>query len=121
MIEFKKEIIEDLFEAAKNTYPREFLALLGSTQKNNFVDEFVVIPASYGKELVHFELGKIPIDKTILGSVHSHPTPNNRPSRADLSTFKKTGKIHLIIAYPFNLDSCALYDTNGKEINWVVK
>ena len=58
----------------------------------------------------------LPIDFSIVGTVHSHPSPSARPSKADLVLFNKYGKIHIITANPFNEYSWKIYDHSGKEI-----
>ena len=120
MIKIRRGVLEDLCEAAKNTYPNEFLAMLGSTKKNEVIDEYVVVPATYGKMHATVRLDLVPVDFQVVGLVHSHPSYSNAPSQADLNVFKKTGKIHLIIAFPFNITTCRLCDLNGKELEWKV-
>ena len=119
MILIKRDVIETIIEAAKNTYPKEFFALLGST-KSSIVDELVVVPAIYGYGHTLIRSGLIPIDFNIVGSVHSHPGSSNMPSKADLNSFANFGRIHLIIAWPFNMDTIEVYDINGEKLAWRV-
>lgn len=110
----KAATLFSVLDAAKNTYPNEFMAMLASSGKNNLIDEFVIIPAVYGKQHVIFQPYLMPVDSTIIGSIHSHPSPNNSPSREDIKSFAMMGKIHLITAFPFNLSTTKAYDKNGK-------
>jgi len=116
MAKIKKGTMEAITLAARNVYPNEFLALLSSTKKGNTIDEFVLVPAIYGKTFSSIRLDLVPYDDSIRGSVHSHPSPNARPSMGDLRAFKSMGKIHLIIAYPFSFESTKAYDANGKQL-----
>ncbi len=116
MVQIKKELIETMCEAAKQAYPNEFFALLSSTQKNDIIDEYALIQAQSGKNNVIIQLHLMPIDFNILGSLHSHPSSNTTPSKADLRTFKKTGKVHIIIGYPFTTKTAKMFDVNGKHI-----
>jgi proteasome lid subunit RPN8/RPN11 len=50
-----------------------------------------------------------------VGTVHSHPTPDYRPSKADLALFAKKGIIHLIIRYPYTQGDIACYDNSGNR------
>ena len=59
----------------------------------------------------------MPIDYTIIGTVHSHPSPSARPSDADLQLFRKHGKVHIISSLPFSVNSWKGYDQKGKEID----
>jgi proteasome lid subunit RPN8/RPN11 len=119
MILIKRNVIETIIEAAKNTYPKEFFALLGSTKKG-IIDELVVVPAIYGYGHTLIRSGLIPVDFNIIGSVHSHPGHSSAPSKADLSSFANFGRIHLIIAWPFNMDTIEVYDVTGKKHAWRV-
>ena len=90
--------------------------MLGSTRKNNTVDEVIMVPAVYGTHHALVKSGHYPLDFNAVGSVHSHPGRSNKPSKADLHSFPKFGSVHLIIAYPFNLESVQAFDVNGREI-----
>ncbi len=112
----KKECLETIKEAAKELHPREFLALL-SVGKENIIEEFVLLPQmTYGKRHATFNIYMAPIDYSIVGTVHSHPSGNPYPSEGDLYTFRKHGKIHIIIAYPYDDFSWKAYDYNGNEV-----
>ena len=52
----------------------------------------------------------------IVGTIHSHPSPFPIPSDADLELFRKHGRVHIIIANPYNHSSWKAYDYNGEEI-----
>jgi proteasome lid subunit RPN8/RPN11 len=58
----------------------------------------------------------LPIDFTIVGTVHSHPSPIAQPSKADLSLFNKFGKIHIIAASPFDYNSWSAFDYMGNIV-----
>jgi len=115
MVAIKKSTLEALLLASKNTYPNEFLAFL-SSKEGKVVDEFVLLPAVYGKSFSSVRLDLMPLDRGIKGSVHSHPGPSAFPSKGDLRSFKKLGEIHLIIAKPFTLETVKAFDAEGKEL-----
>lgn len=115
-MKIKKSTLESICDAARNIYPDEFIALLSSSRKNGIVDELVVLPSTYGKRFAIIRVDLLPFDKSVMGSVHSHPSAYAFPSAGDLHTFKKTGEIHLIIAYPFSFESTKAFDSDGKEI-----
>jgi proteasome lid subunit RPN8/RPN11 len=114
MAAIKKATLEALLLAAKNTYPDEFIALLSST-KGKIIDEFVLLPATYGKDFSSIRFDLMPYDSNAKGSVHSHPGPYATPSKADLRAFRAMGEIHLIIAAPFNFQSARAFNASGKE------
>jgi len=117
MPQIKRATLEALLLAARNTFPDEFIALLSCTQKGGkVIDEYVLLPATYGKTFSSIRLDLLPYTAGTLGSVHSHPSSNAMPSRADLGVFRTEGEIHLIIASPFNFQSVKAYNGKGKEI-----
>ena len=58
----------------------------------------------------------LPIDFSVVGTVHSHPSYSFNPSEADLQLFQKHGKVHIISANPFNIFTWAAYNINGEII-----
>ncbi|MCX8158299.1 MAG: hypothetical protein N3D73_01380 [Candidatus Diapherotrites archaeon] len=112
----KRSILLSLLAASKKLYPNEFFCLLSAKDKDEIVDEFVVVPAEYSKNSVFIKHWLIPFDKKIVGSLHSHPLGNN-PSFVDLTNFPKFGKIHLITFPPFCINCFAAFDNNGKNVS----
>jgi proteasome lid subunit RPN8/RPN11 len=53
----------------------------------------------------------------VCGSVHSHPSPNATPSRADIIFFGKNGTTHIIVGYPYNMHSWRAYNGRGEQIS----
>jgi proteasome lid subunit RPN8/RPN11 len=58
----------------------------------------------------------LPIDFSIVGTIHSHPSLVPYPSEADLELFRKHGKVHIIAAKPYSYSSWRAYNFNGEEI-----
>lgn len=116
MARIKRGTLEAIVLAARNTFPNEFLALLSSRKKNQVIDEFVLLPAVYGKTYSSIRLDLLPYNAGTIGSVHSHPGPNARPSLGDLRAFRAMGEIHLIIAMPFSLENVKAFDKQGKPV-----
>ena len=120
MWRIKRELVESICEAAQNTYPQEFLALIGGDPDNNLIEELVMVPAIYGEKFSSLRRDLIPLDFSIIGTVHSHPSRHLRASRGDLVAFPKLGQVHLIIGLPFDLSSLKLFDNKGKELEYEV-
>lgn len=115
VMKIKKELLESLLEATKRFHPQEFLAFMSCTNSET-IDEFVAVPFIAGEEHAIFSIHEMPIDQKIKGSFHSHPSPDNNPSDADLEVFAKTGKIHAIAAYPYRLQDVAFFNQKGQRI-----
>ncbi len=117
MVRIKQGTLEAVLLAAKNTYPNEFLALLSSKKKGSkVIDEYVLLPSTYGSTFSSIRLDLMPYTGKGLGSIHSHPSPNPRPSKGDLAAFRAMGEIHLITAYPFSFESTRAFDKFGKAL-----
>lgn len=114
----KRSCLDLIIECAKSNYPREFGGLLrvDSVRKDTII-EIIILPGTIsGDSHAIFQMRMRPIDFSIVGTVHSHPSPSARPSGADLQLFERYGKIHIIAAYPFSLSSWKAYDYTGKEV-----
>lgn len=107
-----KDMIARLLEISRSAYPREIAGLL--LAKKGVINDFVIMPGDYETQHVYVKMHLLPIYTNAVGTFHSHPSPSNKPSRADLDFFGELGRIHLIIASPFILNSIAAYDTSGK-------
>jgi proteasome lid subunit RPN8/RPN11 len=107
-----------ILEASKSNYPREFGGLLRvDTNLKDTISEVVLLPGTVsGNSHAIFQLHMLPIDFSIIGTVHSHPSPVPRPSDADLHLFEKFGRVHIIVANPFNEYSWKAYDYKGNQI-----
>ena len=112
-----KKALDFLLEASKGAYPNEFIGLL--VAKNDVIEEVYVIPGSKFEAFSSsIPLTMVPVDMSIVGSVHSHPSPGvPSPSRADLNFFSRHGRIHIIVGYPFNTDTIAVFNSRGERIN----
>lgn len=115
----KRKCLEMILEASKSSYPNEFGGLLRVDEKDKHtIVELVLLPGTIsGNAHAIFRMHMLPIDFSIVGTVHSHPSSVPRPSGADLELFERHGKIHIIAASPYSLSSWKAYDGNGEESN----
>lgn len=114
----KRDCLDLILECAKSNYPKEFGGLLRvDSSSTHTIIEVMLLPGTIsGDAHAIFKLHMLPIDFSIVGTVHSHPSPSSQPSEADLALFNKFGKIHIIAANPFNDYSWKSYDYLGNEI-----
>jgi len=114
-----KKCLELILESAKSTYPNEFGGLLriDAVRKDTII-EIVLLPGTIsGDSHAIFRLHMMPIDFSIVGTVHSHPSYSAKPSGADLQLFRKHGKVHIIAATPYDITSWKAYNHIGEEID----
>jgi proteasome lid subunit RPN8/RPN11 len=111
----EEEVLEMINESAKETYPNEFLATLRA--EKGVVTEILLLPGTLsGGRSGTFQLHMLPIDFSVVGTVHSHPSFSNRPSEADISLFGRFGNTHIITCVPFDMGSWSAYNYNGEKI-----
>lgn len=110
-----KSVIELIMAAAKDSHPREFACVLRG--ERGIITEIVLVPGTVTSDRsALLRLHHMPIDFSIVGSAHSHPSPNHTPSRADIGFFANFGPVHIIASFPYTLDSWAAYDRNGDPV-----
>ena len=113
-----REIIQMILESAKTLHPKETIFLLrGKTRKDKISISEIVIPpsATYGKGFASLPMFMMPIDFSIIGTAHSHPSGSLALSVEDLN--RALGKVLLLVAYPYDgIDSLAVYNRKGEKL-----
>ncbi|MEM4390083.1 MAG: Mov34/MPN/PAD-1 family protein [Candidatus Micrarchaeia archaeon] len=116
-IAIKRRAFAFALEAARRTYPREFIGLLRKNRQG-IVSEVLIIPLStFGHDFSSIDLTMVPALSRACGSVHSHPKGPARPSPADLAFFSRTGDVHIILGYPFVEKNARAYDSTGRPLS----
>jgi proteasome lid subunit RPN8/RPN11 len=121
-IAFEQSVIDSILSHAQMLYPRESILLLrGKAEKHKIVVNDVQIPplATQGNRFSTFSVHMLPIDFSIIGVAHSHPSGALHPSVTDLNKFY--GRIMLITAYPYqSQNDIAVFDREGNKIEFKV-
>jgi len=114
----ERECLDMIKESARSIHPREFAGLLSVGEDKEIISEVVLLPGTIsGSTHAIYRLTMAPVDHSIVGTVHSHPSPYPIPSEADINFFQKYGRVHIIIAMPYDDDSWRAYDFNGNRID----
>ena len=124
MLVFAKPIVNEFhthwhtkatLEFSKENYPMEFGGLLRA--EKGIITEILLLPGTVsGESHAIFQFHMLPIDFSIVGTVHSHPSYNFHPSNADRALFSKFGNTHIIVGMPFNQNSWQGYDYKANFI-----
>ncbi len=118
IVSMSGELLDSIFEGAKRLYPKEtFLLLRGKKSKNEInVSDLVVPPlAVYGYGFANLPFHMLPMDFSVVGTVHSHPSGNITPSSVDLNHF--FGRVLMIVGFPFaDTQNVAVYDSHGEKL-----
>ena len=115
MWKLKKSLLEDLCTTAENYLPDEFMCFLAGDKKTETINEIVLLPNYSSSTAVMINELNIPLDDSILGTMHSHPHASNHASSADKKMFKKY-KLNLILGYPFTVDNIEFYDGKSNPV-----
>ena len=115
----RRSVLELIMAAARENYPNEWSGQLRA--KEGVIHEITMLPGTLqGRDNALVNLWMMPVDFTVVGSVHSHPSGNFSPSDADREFFQKFGTIHIIAGRPYNLRTWQAYDWNGEPIDLAI-
>jgi proteasome lid subunit RPN8/RPN11 len=121
-VSIKRSVIESILDYAKACYPKEGILLLrGKTRKDRIIVEDVEIPplSVRGSGFSSFPRYMLPIDFSVVGTMHSHPSGALRPSTADMNHFY--GRIMIIVAYPYRSEQdIIVLDREGNAANYEI-
>lgn len=115
-LSIKKDILSEMLKLAKETHPNEIILLIrgNRTQDTYNVTEYAFPPfGAGGKGFAGFPSRMLPIDFSILGTAHSHPSGNLKPSVRDLHSYY--GRIMMIMARPYTENHVAVYSKKGEK------
>ncbi len=112
--------MESILSYAQMLHPREAILLLkGKVEKKRILVHDTLIPplATYGNTFSTFQPYMLPIDFSIVGVAHSHPSGYLHPSITDLNKFY--GRIMVIAAYPYLSEKAiAVFNREGKPLRY---
>jgi len=117
-VHISQKLLDAVFEGAKRLYPKETILLLrGKKSKDEIrVSDLVVPPlAVYGYGFANLPFHMLPMDFSVVGTVHSHPSGNLTPSDVDINHF--FGRILMIVGFPFaSTHNIAVYNSKGEKL-----
>ncbi|HPR98326.1 MAG TPA: Mov34/MPN/PAD-1 family protein [Methanomassiliicoccales archaeon] len=110
-----RALLEMINEAARDSLPNEFVAMLRA--EDGIIQELLLLPGTLqGEDSATLMMHMMPIDYSVVGTVHSHPGYSNRPSREDLELFRRYGYVHIITCLPYDEGSWRAYDGQGRRM-----
>jgi len=109
-----RQLLQLIFEASKSTNPNEFCAAL-RTEGDTLI-ELLVVPMTSGPVHALPQMQMLPIDRSFVGTVHSHPSGVPLPSGADRQFFRHYGHTHIIVGSPYAMHTWRSYDHDSEPI-----
>lgn len=121
-VSVEKSVVDSVLDYAKACHPKEGILLLrGKLHKDRIMVDEVEIPplAVHGYSFSNFPVFRLPIDFSVIGTAHSHPSGVLKPSVADLNNFY--GRIMIIVAYPYTSEwNVAMFDREGNLVKYEI-
>jgi proteasome lid subunit RPN8/RPN11 len=118
----KQSVVDSILSYAQMFHPKESILLLtGKTDRKKMEINDLQIPplATHGHSFSGFPLSRLPIDFSVIGVAHSHPSGVLRPSTTDLNHFY--GKIMMITGYPYqSKKNIVLLDRKGNKLEYSI-
>jgi proteasome lid subunit RPN8/RPN11 len=108
-----RDTLDFILEASRSSMPNEFAGLLQAD--GDVITEVLILPGTESSRMsALIRLYMLP-NMQVVGSAHSHPSSNIRPSKEDIGFFSRTGDYHIIAGPPFDESSWACYDPSGQR------
>lgn len=115
-----KKTLDFILEISESAYPKEMAGML--TTRDKIINNVILAPGTYTSETsAVMRIDQLPVGLRTVGSVHSHPSNNATPSKADLEMFSKNGNFHIITKNPYGENDWVCYNRKGETIDLKVK
>lgn len=115
----ESETLQFLLHACRNVHPDEFAGFL--REKKGVITEVLLVPGTlFGRGGSVVNRWMLPIDSSVCGTAHSHPSSNVTPSPSDLRFFSMFGKCHAIVGFPYTEQTVQFYTRKGTPLEYKV-
>jgi proteasome lid subunit RPN8/RPN11 len=109
----RKDVLELILASGQGSLPNEFGGVLRAY--DGVITEVMVLPGTeQGARAALFKFYMLPVDHSVMGTVHSHPSGVYWPSGADLELFDRFGSLHIICCRSFGPNDWQAYDSRGR-------
>ncbi|MBD3207058.1 peptidase [Candidatus Bathyarchaeota archaeon] len=117
LIKFPIDLLRSALELAKNNHPNEIILLLRGKKAKDIItiNDFLIPPMGIGGNgFASFPANMLPIDFSIVGTLHSHPSGRLSPSTRDLHNMY--GRVMVIIGLPYTTNSVSAFRKSGERL-----
>ncbi|MFQ5710747.1 MAG: Mov34/MPN/PAD-1 family protein [Candidatus Geothermarchaeales archaeon] len=127
IVEIDGDLLQELLENARVIHPREVILILRGKIKRKrgmrrvSISDYLLPPqALHGTSSSSFNLHMLPLDFSMVGTLHSHPSGLLEPSVTDLN--QMVGLFAVIVAPPYRgVGDVAVFDRMGRPQTIEVK
>ena len=111
----EEEVLDLIQHAARAAHPNEFAGVLRAEE--GIITAVLLVPGTVqGARHAILRINELPIDRSVVGVVHSHPSNSARPSRADINLFGHYGHTHIIIHQPYTMETWRTWNHKGEPV-----
>ena len=112
-----RALLQEMLMFAEERHPKEAILLLrGSVKKDEVtITDYLFPPfATTSSVMASYPIHMLPIDFSIIGTAHSHPSGSLELSSQDMNNIY--GRISVIMAKPYGLGDLAAYNKQAERI-----
>jgi proteasome lid subunit RPN8/RPN11 len=113
----EKGLLGEMLMFAKDRHPKEAVLMLrGSVKKESItVTDYLFPPfATTNSISASYPIHMLPIDFSIVGTAHSHPSGSLQLSAQDMNNIY--GRISIVMGFPYGLEDVAAYNKQAERL-----
>ena len=112
-----RELLGEMLSFARERHPQEAILMLrGVVKKESItITDYLFPPyATTDSVSASYPIHMLPIDFSIVGIAHSHPSGGLKLSTQDLNHMY--GRFSMLMAYPYGLGDVAVFNKQGERL-----
>jgi proteasome lid subunit RPN8/RPN11 len=113
----EKGLLGEMLMFAKDRHPKEAVLMLrGNVKKESItVTDYLFPPfATTNSISASYPIHMLPIDFSIVGTAHSHPSGSLQLSAQDMNNIY--GRISIVMGFPYGLEDVAAYNKQAERL-----
>jgi proteasome lid subunit RPN8/RPN11 len=112
----QRGVLRTMREMALQTHPKEAFGVLRGSHIGStlIVRDVAYQPFTNTASSAHVAINPYVLSDMV-GTFHSHPSPNGEPSAADKRLFARHPGVHCIVPYPYTV--AHVYNSAGKRVS----
>jgi proteasome lid subunit RPN8/RPN11 len=117
MIKLYESALKGIQALARDNHPNEIVVLLRGKRESDdlIITEYLIPPFGFGtRGSASFPSHMLPLDLTLIGTAHSHPSGRVTPSVGDFHNFY--GRVMMIVGPPYDKRNMAVYNKKGESL-----
>lgn len=114
----ESELLAEMLTFAKERHPKEAILMLrGKVNKDSItITDYLFPPfATTNSISASYPIHMLPIDFSIVGTIHSHPSGSLQLSAQDMNHVY--GRISMVMGFPYGLGDVAAYNKQAERLS----